>query len=83
MTTLWTLPIMLLAGIGGGLLALRTGIPAAPLAGALLAAGALGLSGRLEPVGWPPGTPTPTPAYYSYFIRHSQLEYNNTCNDNH
>jgi uncharacterized membrane protein AbrB (regulator of aidB expression) len=58
MTTLWTLPIMLLAGIGGGLLALRTGIPAAPLAGALLAAGALSLSGRLEPVSWPPGTRT-------------------------
>ena len=58
MTSLWTLPVVLLAGIGGGLLALRSGIPAAPLAGALLAAGALSLSGRLEPVSWPAGTRT-------------------------
>jgi membrane AbrB-like protein len=52
------LPIVILAGIGGGLLALRTGIPAAPLAGALLAAGAVSLSGQLEPVSWPTGTRT-------------------------
>ena len=36
----------LLAGLGGGLLALRTGIPAAPLAGALLGAGLL-ISGMI------------------------------------
>jgi len=48
----------LVAGLGGGLLALRTGIPAAPLAGALLGAGLLSLSGRLEAASWPPGTRT-------------------------
>jgi membrane AbrB-like protein len=48
----------LAAGLGGGLLALRTGIPAAPLAGALLGAGLLSLSGRLEAASWPPGTRT-------------------------
>ena len=58
MTNPWALPIVILAGIGGGLLALRTGIPAAPLAGALLAAGAVSLSGQLEPVSWPAGTRT-------------------------
>jgi membrane AbrB-like protein len=48
----------LLAGVGGGLLALRTGIPAAPLAGALLGAGLVSLSGRLEAAAWPAGTRT-------------------------
>jgi len=48
----------LLAGLLGGLLALRTGIPAAPLAGALLGAGLLSMSGRLEPAAWPVGTRT-------------------------
>ena len=48
----------LLAGLGGGLLALRTGIPAAPLAGALLGAGLLSMSGRLEAAQWPHGTRT-------------------------
>ncbi|WP_398333340.1 AbrB family transcriptional regulator [Vulcanococcus sp.] len=48
----------LLAGLGGGFLALRSGIPAAPLAGALLGAGLLSLSGRLEPAAWPNGTRT-------------------------
>jgi membrane AbrB-like protein len=48
----------LAAGLGGGLLALRTGIPAAPLAGALLGAGLLSLSGRLEAASWPAGTRT-------------------------
>jgi len=47
-----------LAGLGGGLLALRTGIPAAPLAGALLGAGALSMSGRLEMAQWPIGSRT-------------------------
>jgi uncharacterized membrane protein AbrB (regulator of aidB expression) len=40
MTTPWVLLLQALTGICGGLLALKTGIPAAPLAGALLAAGA-------------------------------------------
>ena len=48
----------LAAGLAGGLLALRTGIPAAPLAGALLGAGLLSMSGRLAPAQWPPGTRT-------------------------
>lgn len=48
----------LLAGLAGGLLALRTGIPAAPLAGALLGAGLLSMSGRLETAQWPAGTRT-------------------------
>ncbi|MEI6829221.1 MAG: AbrB family transcriptional regulator [Synechococcaceae cyanobacterium ELA445] len=48
----------LLAGLGGGLLALRTGIPAAPLAGALLGAGLVSMSGRLETAIWPVGTRT-------------------------
>ena len=47
-----------MAGLGGGLLALRSGIPAAPLAGALLGAGLVSLSGRLEPAQWPLGTRT-------------------------
>jgi membrane AbrB-like protein len=48
----------LLAGLGGGLLALRTGIPAAPLAGALLGAGLLSMSGQLETAQWPLGSRT-------------------------
>ena len=41
-----------------GLLALRTGIPAAPLAGALLGAGIVSMSGKLEIAAWPSGTRT-------------------------
>ena len=48
----------LLAGLGGGLLAQRTGIPGAPLAGALLGAGLLSMSGRLETAQWPTGSRT-------------------------
>lgn len=48
----------LLAGLGGGLLALRTGIPAAPLAGALLGAGLVSMSGQLETAQWPLGSRT-------------------------
>jgi membrane AbrB-like protein len=50
--------LYLLAGLGGGLLALQTGIPAAPLAGALLGAGLVSMSGRLELAAWPQGTRT-------------------------
>jgi membrane AbrB-like protein len=53
-----TLLLYLLAGAAGGLLALRTGIPAAPLAGSLLAAGLVSMTARLEPAQWPPGTRT-------------------------
>jgi membrane AbrB-like protein len=58
MTPFWPLLLYTLAGAGGGLLALRTGIPAAPLAGALLGAGLLSMTGRIEVAQWPPGTRT-------------------------
>lgn len=54
----WNLCVYALAGLAGGLLALRTGIPAAPLAGALLAAALVSMSGRLELAAWPTGTRT-------------------------
>ena len=54
----WTLLLYALAGTAGGLLALRTGIPAAPLAGALLGAALVSVSGRLEIAQWPAGTRT-------------------------
>ena len=47
-----------MAGSAIGLLALFSGIPAAPLAGALLGAGIVSMSGQLEPATWPPGTRT-------------------------
>ena len=50
--------IYALAGTAMGLLALRTGIPAAPLAGALLGAGIVSMSGKLEIAAWPSGTRT-------------------------
>ncbi|MBU6250439.1 MAG: AbrB family transcriptional regulator [Cyanobacteria bacterium REEB417] len=53
-----TLLLYGLAGCTGGLLALRTGIPAAPLAGALLGAALVSISGRLEVAAWPTGTRT-------------------------
>jgi len=58
MTQPWSLLVYGLAGAGGGMLALRTGIPAAPLAGALLGAGLVSMSGRLEAAQWPGGTRT-------------------------
>ena len=58
MTAIWSFVLPMLAGTVGGLLALRTGIPAAPLAGALLAAGLVSLSGRFEPASWPTGPRT-------------------------
>nr|WP_083782623.1 AbrB family transcriptional regulator [Cyanobium sp. PCC 7001] len=54
----WNLILYACVGMAGGLLALRTGIPAAPLAGALLAVGLVSMSGRLEPAAWPVGTRT-------------------------
>ncbi len=50
--------IYLLGGTTIGLLMLFTGIPAAPLAGALLGAGLVSLSGRLDAAQWPVGTRT-------------------------
>ena len=58
MPPLATLLIYVLAGTTTGLWALRTGIPAAPLAGALLGAGIVSMSGRLEIAQWPTGTRT-------------------------
>ncbi len=54
----WPLLLYAIAGFGGGMLALRTGIPAAPLAGALIGAGLVSMSGRLEAAQWPAGTRT-------------------------
>ena len=58
MTLPWNLALYALAGVAGGLLALRSGIPAAPLAGSLLAAGLVSMSGRLPVAQWPGGTRT-------------------------
>ncbi|MFM7086794.1 MAG: AbrB family transcriptional regulator [Cyanobium sp.] len=58
MTLSWTLVLYGLTGLIGGLLALRTGIPAAPLAGSLLAAALVSMSGRLPVAQWPTGTRT-------------------------
>ena len=58
MPPLATLLIYLLAGTSIGMLALLTGIPAAPLAGALLGAGLVSMSGQLETAAWPTGTRT-------------------------
>ncbi len=48
----------LIAGIAFGALALKTGIPAAPLAGALIGASILSISGKVEAAMWPNGTRT-------------------------
>ena len=48
----------LIAGGLLGTLALKTGIPAAPLAGALLGASILSLTGKVETAEWPNGTRT-------------------------
>ncbi|TGG96641.1 MAG: AbrB family transcriptional regulator [Aphanocapsa feldmannii 277cV] len=50
--------LYVLAGTAGGLLALATGIPAAPLVGALLGAGAVNALHWLPTVQWPSGTRT-------------------------
>ncbi len=48
----------LLAGGFCGALALKTGIPAAPLAGALIGASILSISGKINVAEWPSGTRT-------------------------
>ena len=58
MPSLMTLLVYALAGTGVGLLAMRTGIPGAPLAGALIGAAVVSMSGRMEVAEWPPGTRT-------------------------
>tara|TARA_S200000501_G_scaffold186660_1_gene175557 strand:+ start:833 stop:1345 length:513 start_codon:yes stop_codon:yes gene_type:complete len=47
-----------IAGATFGILALKTGIPAAPLAGALIGASILSISGKIETASWPNGTRT-------------------------
>ena len=58
MPSLITLLVYALAGSGVGLLALRTGLPGAPLAGALIGAAVVSMSGRMDLAEWPPGTRT-------------------------
>ena len=58
MPPLATLLLYLLAGTTLGMLALLSGIPAAPLAGALLGAGLVSMSGKMELAQWPSGTRT-------------------------
>tara|TARA_B100000214_G_scaffold369828_2_gene343513 strand:+ start:127 stop:645 length:519 start_codon:yes stop_codon:yes gene_type:complete len=53
-----TLIIYILSGAALGCLMLLSGIPAAPLLGALLASGCLSISGQFEPAQWPMGTKT-------------------------
>ena len=48
----------IIAGAIFGILALKTGIPAAPLAGALIGASILSISGKIESATWPNGTRT-------------------------
>ena len=48
----------LIAGTVFGLLALKTGIPAAPLAGALIGASIFSISGKIDVAQWPNGTRT-------------------------
>ena len=48
----------LIAGGFLGTLALKTGIPAAPLAGALIGASILSISGKVDIAEWPIGTRT-------------------------
>ena len=58
MPSLITLLVYALAGSAVGLLALRTGLPGAPLAGALIGAAVVSMSGRMDLAEWPPGTRT-------------------------
>ena len=58
MPPLATLLLYLLAGTAIGLLALLSGIPGAPLAGALLGAGLVSMSGKVDLAQWPVGTRT-------------------------
>ncbi len=53
-----TLLLYILAGTALGALLLLTGIPAAPLLGAILGAGLLSISGQIDVAVWPLGTKT-------------------------
>ena len=58
MSQITTLLIYLLGGTALGLLMLSTGVPAAPLVGAIFGAGIIGMSGVIEIAEWPLGTRT-------------------------
>tara|TARA_B100001250_G_scaffold398361_1_gene406470 strand:- start:257 stop:778 length:522 start_codon:yes stop_codon:yes gene_type:complete len=58
MPSLVTLLIYLLGGAALGSLMLISGIPAAPLLGAILGAGLLSISGQFDIASWPLGTKT-------------------------
>ena len=58
MSSLLTLFIYLLGGTAIGCLMLLTGIPAAPLVGAILGAGILSINSHFEVAQWPLGTKT-------------------------
>ncbi len=58
MTSLVTLFVYLLGGAALGSLMLISGIPAAPLLGAMLGAGLLSISGQFDVAIWPLGTKT-------------------------
>ena len=58
MPSLLTLLLYILAGAGLGTLMLFTGIPAASLLGAIIGAGILSASGKLDIAVWPLGTKT-------------------------
>ena len=55
-----------IAGATFGILALKTGIPAAPLAGALIGASILSISGKIESATWPNGTRTILAVSYTH-----------------
>tara|TARA_Y100001968_G_scaffold127890_1_gene116744 strand:- start:104 stop:625 length:522 start_codon:yes stop_codon:yes gene_type:complete len=58
MPSLITLMLYLLGGAALGSLMILTGIPAAPLLGAIIGAGVLSISGQLDVADWPLGTKT-------------------------
>ena len=58
MPSFLTLLLYVLAGAAFGSLMLLTGIPAAPLLGAIVGAGLLSISGQIEVANWPLGTKT-------------------------
>ena len=58
MPSLVTLLIYILGGTALGSLLILTGIPAAPLLGAILGAGFLSISGQFDVAVWPLGTKT-------------------------
>ena len=50
--------LYLITGTIFGLIAIKTGIPAAPIAGALIGSSILSISGRIDVAQWPSGTRT-------------------------